>query len=212
MNQYFWAAVRVAGFIISPMLAAGVTLGLFFFMQSLISSGERLEQNLVVVKLVDASMPEIELVLIEEIDKPEPIAEVAEQQPEIKDKKVDLHAGPALNIERAFVEMSEGLDLSFASISVSDGDYLPLVAIAAEYPTRARMNDIEGWCIVSFTVNGQGGVVEDSIEIVDSEPSNVFDRNSMRAASRFKFQPRTKNGIGVEVPGVQYLFRFEFED
>ena len=83
--------------------------------------------------------------LIEEIDKPEPIAEVAEQQPEIKDKKVDLHAGPALNIERAFVEMSEGLDLSFASISVSDGDYLPLVAIAAEYPTRARMNDIEGW-------------------------------------------------------------------
>ena len=212
MNQYFWAAVRVAGFIISPMLAAGVTLGLFFFMQSLISSGERLEQNLVVVKLVDASMPEIELVLIEEIDKPEPIAEVAEQQPEIKDKKVDLHAGPALNIERAFVEMSEGLDLSFASISVSDGDYLPLVAIAAEYPTRARMNDFEGWCIVSFTVNGQGGVVEDSIEIVDSEPSNVFDRNSMRAASRFKFQPRTKNGIGVEVPGVQYLFRFEFED
>jgi protein TonB len=47
---------------------------------------------------------------------------------------------------------------------------------------------------------------------VDAEPPDIFDRSSERAAARFKFQPRVKNGVGVEVPGVQYLFRYQLED
>ena len=48
--------------------------------------------------------------------------------------------------------------------------------------------------------------------VVDAEPPNIFDRSSERAAARFKFQPRVVDGQGVEVPGVQYLFRYELED
>jgi len=65
---------------------------------------------------------------------------------------------------------------------------------------------------VSFTVDGQGNVVEDSIEVVDAEPPSIFDRSSTRAAMRFKFQPRVEDGVGVEVTGVQYLFRYQLED
>ena len=65
---------------------------------------------------------------------------------------------------------------------------------------------------MSFTVNGLGNVDEDSIEVVDAEPANIFDRSSMRAATRFKFQPRVVDGAGVAVPGVQYLFRYQLEE
>jgi periplasmic protein TonB len=125
---------------------------------------------------------------------------------------VSLSDGPSLNIERASIEIDTGLQLSNASISATDGDMLPLVAIAPQYPTRAAQRGVEGWCLVSFTVNGLGNVVEESIVVVDAEPTDMFDRSSIRAAARFKFQPRVVDGQGVAVEDVQYVFRYELED
>ena len=198
--------------VISMGMAGGITLGLFYFMQFLIATGEAFDERISVVKIVDATMPEIELEVIEEIDKPEPIEELVQDQPEVQERQTNLDAGPALNIERQSLEIDTGLELSNASISATDGDYLPLVAIAPQYPTRAAQRGIQGWCLVSFTVDGLGNVVEETIAVVDAEPPNIFDRSSMRAATRFKFQPRVVDGRGVEVSGVQYLFRYQLED
>ena len=197
---------------VSMLMAAGITLGLFYFMQALIATGADLDQRVSVVKIVDATMPEIELEVIEEIDKPEPIQDDTEVVEEVPDRQVNLSDGPSLNIERASIEIDTGLQLSNASISATDGDMLPLVAIAPQYPTRAAQRGIEGWCLVSFTVNGLGNVEEDSIVVVDAEPSSMFDRSSIRAAGRFKFQPRVVDGQGVAVEAVQYVFRYELED
>ena len=198
--------------VISMAMAAGITLGLFYFMQFLIATGEAFDERVSVVKIVDATMPDIELEVIEEIDKPEPIEELQQEQPDIQDREQTLDSGPSLNIERASIEIDTGLELSNASISATDGDYLPLVAIAPQYPTRAAQRGIQGWCLVSFTVDGLGNVIEDTIAVVDAEPPNIFDRSSVRAAARFKFQPRVVDGQGVEVAGVQYLFRYQLED
>jgi protein TonB len=193
-------------------IAAGVTLGLFFFMSVLIATGETLSERLSVVKIVDATMPDIELEVIEEIDKPEPIEELTEEQPELQDKQINMDAGPSLNIARMSIDIDTGLQLSNASINATDGDYLPLVAIAPQYPTRAAQRGIEGWCLVSFTVNGLGSVEEETITVVDAEPPQIFNRSSVRAAARFKFQPRVEDGVGVAVSGVQYLFRYQLEE
>jgi len=197
---------------LSMAMAGGITLGLFYFMQFLIATGEAFDERISVVKIVDATMPEIELEVIEEIDKPEPIEELVQEQPEIQERQTNLDSGPALNIQRASIELDTGLQLSNASIAATDGDYLPLVAIAPQYPTRAAQRGIQGWCLVSFTVDGLGNVVEESIQVVDAEPTNIFDRSSLRAAARFKFQPRVVDGEGVNVDGVQYLFRYQLED
>ncbi|NCG41327.1 MAG: TonB family protein [Actinobacteria bacterium] len=197
---------------VSMLMAAGITLGLFYFMQALIATGADLDQRVSVVKIVDATMPEILLEVIEEIDKPEPIQDDTEVVEDVQERQVNLSDGPSLNIERASVEIDTGLQLSNASISATDGDMLPLVAIAPQYPTRAAQRGIEGWCLVSFTVNGLGNVVEDSVVVVDAEPRSMFDRSSIRAAGRFKFQPRVVDGQGVAVENVQYVFRYELED
>lgn len=197
---------------VSMAMAVVITLGLFYFMQALIATGERFDQRVNVVRIVDATMPEIELEVIEEIDKPEMIEEVVQETPDTPDRQINLDSGPALNIERATIEVDTSLDISSAGISATDGDYLPLVAIAPQYPTRAAQRGIQGWCLVSFTVDGMGNVVEDSIVVVDAEPQNIFDRSSINAAARFKFQPRVVDGQGVDVPGVQYLFRYQLEE
>ena len=201
-----------ARWLVSMAMATGITLGLFYFMQALIATGERFDQRVNVVKIVDATMPDIELEVIEEIDKPELIEEGVQDTPDTPEKQINLDSGPSLNIERASVDIDTNLSLDNASISATDGDYLPLVAIAPQYPTRAAQRGIQGWCLVSFTVDGMGNVVEDTINVVDAEPASIFDRSSIRAAARFKFQPRVVDGQGVEVPGVQYLFRYQLEE
>lgn len=130
----------------SMAMAVLITFGLFFFMQALIATGEGLDEPLNVVKIVDSTMPEIELDVIEEFDKPELIEKITEVVEEVK-RQVTISDGPDLNIDRSQVQMDTGLELSNASISATDGDYLPLVAIAPQYPTRAAQRGIQGWCL-----------------------------------------------------------------
>ena len=197
---------------LSAAMAVCITAGLFYFMQFLIATGERFSDPVEVIRIVDATMPDIELDVVEEIERPEPIEEVVREDVDVPEKQISLDNGPSIAISRQDIDIGDGLDLTPATISNTDGDYLPLVAIAPQYPTRAAQRGIEGWCLVSFTVDGLGNVLEDSIVVVDAEPPNIFNRSSIRAAARFKFQPRVVDGQGVEVPGVQYVFRYELED
>jgi protein TonB len=196
---------------LSLVFAGVITFGLFYFMQALIATGDRVEQNLTIVRVVDATMPEIELEVIEEIDQPDPIEDLNEPPPEQDNRTVDLDSGPSLAIARTEIDIDTGLELGNASIAITDGEMLPLVNVTPEYPTRAAQRGVEGWCQVAFTVDGDGNVVEDTIVVVDAEPPGMFDRSSIRAASRFKFQPRVKDGVGVAVPNVQYVFRYVLE-
>ncbi|MCH2356967.1 MAG: hypothetical protein MK319_09910, partial [Pseudomonadales bacterium] len=102
-------AVRWA---ISVVMAAAITLGLFYFMQALIARGDQFDERISGVKIVDATMPDITLEVIEEIDKPEPIEEVAEDTPDTPDKQITLSDGPSLNIQRGSIELDTGLQLS----------------------------------------------------------------------------------------------------
>jgi len=96
--------------------------------------------------------------------------------------------------------------------NLQDQEILPTVAEPPQYPTRAADEGIEGWTLVSFTVTADGLVEENSAQVIDAEPADIFDRASIRAAQKFEFQPRIRNGKAVDIPGVQYVFRFELED
>lgn len=95
--------------------------------------------------------------------------------------------------------------------NLADQEILPTVAEPPLYPTRAAAEGIEGWALVSFTVTAEGLVEEDSVNVVDAEPAGIFDRTSIRAAQRFEFQPKIRNGRAVDIPGVQYVFRYDLE-
>lgn len=194
---------------VSMIVALLITLGLFFVMQALIATGAQLEQNVNVVKIVDATMPEIEMEVVREIEKPQPLEQLDTPPPEVPDRQVAMDSGPSLAIQRAAVQIDTDLAIGGASISITDGEMLPLVNVTPTYPTRAASRGIEGWCQVSFTVTETGGVRD--VVVVDAEPPEIFDTASIRAAEKFKFQPKVVDGKGVEVPNVQYVFRYQLE-
>jgi len=76
------------------------------------------------------------------------------------------------------------------------------------YPLRARNLQVEGWAMVSFSVNANGNVIQNTIELVDSEPEGYFERSSVVAAREFEFE----NFDNTLVEDVRYVFRFELDE
>jgi TonB family protein len=101
----------------------------------------------------------------------------------------------------------------------AEEEYLPIVKVQPVYPRRALSRGISGWAIVEFTVTSRGTVKKPSVvencahvgasqECVDS-PNGVFDSSAMRAAAKFKYEPKRRNGIPVETRGVRDKITYE---
>lgn len=73
-----------------------------------------------------------------------------------------------------------------------DGDVIPLVRMPAQYPSKAKRRNIEGFVKARLEVNALGTV--DSVEIVDSKPKGVFERSAIRALYKYKFKPQMIDG------------------
>ncbi len=90
-------------------------------------------------------------------------------------------------------------------------EVMPLNDVRPEYPYRARQQGIEGHIKLAFTITAAGRV--ENIRVLEASPRNVFDREARRAASRWRFAPRTENGAPVSREAVKTLhFRLRGEN
>lgn len=94
-------------------------------------------------------------------------------------------------------------------IGGSDRDVVPIVRIKPDYPPRALANGTEGWVKVQFSVAATG-MVRDAV-VVDADPRNVFDKETLQAVMRWRYNPKIENGVAVERIGLQTVLVFELE-
>lgn len=90
-----------------------------------------------------------------------------------------------------------------------EGDALPVVKVRPVYPDNAARRGIEGHVLVQFTIDELGRV--SNVEVLEAEPSGVFDRAAVRAVERFRYKPRVVNGAAIPVSGVQHLLTFQLD-
>jgi protein TonB len=91
----------------------------------------------------------------------------------------------------------------------SDRSAVPQVRIEPDYPPQAKERGIEGWITVRFTVAKDGSVKD--VVIVAAKPERIWDRNTIRAVSNWKYQPKIKDGKPVEQPGITIRLTFEMD-
>ena len=102
--------------------------------------------------------------------------------------------------------------LGDAMVAVAGGEVntnvIPLARVNPIYPRRAKMMKLEGFVLLEFTITQVGGVRD--IEILKSQPPNIFDRSASRALSKWKFKPKIENKMAVEQrASVQINFKLE---
>ncbi|MDX1498839.1 MAG: TonB family protein [Woeseiaceae bacterium] len=80
--------------------------------------------------------------------------------------------------------------------------------VAPKYPRAAERRGLSGWVDVLFTVSKDGSVTD--IEIVGSEPGDIFVDAATDAVEDWEFEPVTDNGEPVEQrAAVRMMFAIE---
>lgn len=200
---------------IAAALSVVVTLGLFFLMHTLINDDLGEDEVPESRRIADIQMPDTEIEDRYEAakpDKPEQPESQPPDAPEPEFENPDVDSG-ALNM--AAPGMDGDLGMGTGGNFSGDGEYMPIVAVAPEYPRRAASRGIEGFVTVEFTVTTNGSTRDiEVVDAVDTEgrETSIFNRSAVRAAERFKFRPRVIDGEPTEVAGVSYRFVFELED
>ena len=197
--------------LIALMLSAGITMVLFYLMQSLIASGGSALTDPPKGRVLDfVRVPKEEAVEQKERKprKPPPPKEPPPQmdQPQL-DSATPNSDGNGLDFSSE-VSADVALDGGLA-LESGDGEYLPIVKVAPVYPRRALQRGIEGYVIVEFTVTKQGSV-RDPV-VVEAQPEGIFEQAAIDAALKFKYKPRVVNGEAAEVSGIQNRISFELD-
>jgi protein TonB len=134
---------------------------------------------------------------IKERDKKEP---PKPKKPPMPPQQVAQQSTPMKQIAIRMPNISPDLSLANKSLlgdaqigmGFGDGDVIPLVRMPAQYPSKAKRRNIEGFVKARLEVNDQGTV--DSVEIIESKPRGVFERSAIRALYKYKFKPQIIDG------------------
>lgn len=195
-------------YVSAVILALGVTYGLIFMMSQLIASGKDplLEDDTrQIVDFVRIKQDESVRSKDRKVDKPEKPETPPPAMP--KPQLDPLRISTNVNTDFSF---GRTLDISADSLASSDGDYLPIVKVAPEYPRRALQRGIEGYVVVEFMVTKLGTV--ENVVVVEANPPGYFERAAIKAAQRFKYKPKVINGEPVEVAGVRNQITFKIDE
>lgn len=68
-------------------------------------------------------------------------------------------------------------------------------SVNPRYPTQAQRSRVEGYVVVSFTVEPDGST--SNIRVTDAQPRHVFERAATDAVERWQFTPATRGGVPV---------------
>lgn len=198
-------------FVAGP-IAGSITFMLFLLMNYLITpdefkledAGDELQITISeVVDEIQANVREVTIDDVPEVTPPPPPPQIVRQSAEQPTEDMSTIVGEIPDFEAPSLS---GADVNF---SVSDRDAQPLVRIEPQYPMRAAERGVEGKCTVTFDVTPDG--VTTNIRILDCD-SSLFQRDSIRAVERWRYQPKIVDGTAVRRTGVVTEFNFQLAD
>lgn len=194
--------------LVASVLAAIATGLLLLVMQLLIKQDEVNLKTTDSRKIADIQMGETDIDVNVEVRKPDKPDAPEEEPPPVQEPTVIAETA---NTQTVSISPSLRGDLSFGgpSLSASDGEYLPIVKVPPEYPRRALSRNIEGYCVVEFTVTRTGSVRDP--RVIDCS-STLFEQTSLQAVLKFKYKPRVEDGEPTEVSGVKNIFTYKLSD
>ena len=224
MNRIVKTSLLILKSVFAVSLVTLATVCLLYVMQALIDRGEPVITKVANIRLVDLIRVKEERYLQIKTRKalkpPEP-----DELPTLPQQDMMPVAQASLGFNLGNLALNLVMDIGPVRYGDADRDYLPIVKVMPAYPMRAAAKSIVGWVLVEFTVTSQGTVenpvVIDHCAIVSlyvaevpcvNQPNAIFDQAAMRAALKFKYVPKTINGIAIETIGVRNLFTFRFDE
>ena len=179
-----------------------LTVSIFYLMQWLIDVGD-VELDNTSIKIADVTMPERELELLMDMERPQ------EDEPPPETMPPEFDMTPPAEVDSSAARPNLGFKGKKAGV-FADGSYVPIFQVPPVYPRRALERGIEGCVMLKFTVTKVGSTRDPSVEW--AVPPGIFDRAAMRSALKYKYKPQIRDGEAIEVPNVRTVVIFKIED
>jgi periplasmic protein TonB len=202
-------AVRVPVAVLSALL---ITAGILFLMQLLIATGEKALSDSgtrYFLDFVRVKQDETIQQKDRQVEKPQSPEQAPPSAPTPRTDNAGDVSGISVNIAGPSTTNID-MDVGGTGWVVSDGEYLPIVKVAPEYPRRALTRGITGYVILEYTVT-KLGTVRNPV-VIEANPPGVFDDAAVKSALKYKYKPRVVDGEPIDVAGVRTIIRFELEN
>jgi len=199
-------------FLVSILLGALITFGLFAFMAFLVSSGDRSQEEKLenIIVEVNTTPPKSSAETRQRVPPPPPPPPKAPPKAQTPEpESSNTNGGISFNLP--------GVQLAGASTGLSapgagfgrDGEATPIVRIEPKYPIQAARDGKEGWVKLSFTINKIGGV--EDVKVIEAKPRRVFDKEAKRALRKWKYKPKVVEGVPQRQPGLTVQLDFKMD-
>ncbi|WP_440957561.1 energy transducer TonB [Oceanicaulis sp. LC35] len=198
--------------LVGAPIAAVITFLLFMLMQRLIvtdsvelpEAGDDL-RIVISEEVEDMSVRRREVTMddVNDVEPPPPPPQIERQVADVPSEDMSTIAGEIPEFDAP--DLGSG-DVSF---DVSDRDAQPMVRIPPQYPPRAAERGTEGYCLMQFDVTPDG--TPTNIVALDCS-SSLFERSSVRAVERWRYEPKIQNGNAVWRRGVQTRLDYQLAD
>lgn len=199
-------------FLVSILLGAAVTFGLFAFMAFLVSSGDRSKEeageNIVVE--INTTPPKSAAEQRRRVPPPPPPPPKAPPKPQAPEPE-NNNAASGLTFNMPGVQLANAsAGMSAPGAFGRDGDATPIVRIEPKYPIQASRDGKEGYVKLSFTINEIGGV--EDVKVIEAKPKRVFDKEAKRALRKWKYKPKVVDGKPQRQPGLTVQLDFKMDN
>ena len=195
--------------LLALLAAGGVSLGLFFAMHSMVSGPADLAKNksestyIDFVRVKQDSQTQLKERRKKEPPKPKKpqLPKTSVSQQNVQTQKMPFNM-PQVEADLALSNQSF-LGDAVVGMGFGDSDVIPLVRQNPVYPEKAKRRKIEGYVTARLDINPEGSV--EDVEIIDSKPRGVFEREARRALFRYKFKPKMQDGKPVGQVATQTI-------
>lgn len=194
-------------------LALLCSLGIFYFMSVLISTGKnpKLEQmaNVQIQFLMNAKMEDLELrsrripKKPEEEEAPPEQSQVPIQDREMEAPQMDTQL-PRLELPDNFQSDSKGAGVS--GQMAQNQDVSPIFRVNPIYPRRAALQNVEGFVILQFDITELG--LTDKVKVLRASPPQIFNSSAIQAVRKWKYTPYMENGKPRRLKGIKVQLNF----
>jgi bla regulator protein BlaR1 len=86
---------------------------------------------------------------------------------------------------------------------------IPVIRIEPKYPVAAARDNQEGSVILQFDITQDGST--DNIEVMESFPQQVFDKNAITALKQWTYKPRIQGGQAQRQSGLKVQLDFRLD-
>ncbi|OED55853.1 energy transducer TonB [Aliivibrio fischeri] len=144
----------------------------------------------------------------------EPESEIQRRQRSVPEQPKPLEQPPETKLSQSQSDVSSvmpvtpmsssGLDTAINGLKISAPTFgsfktnqqaMPLYRVEPKYPSRALKRRIEGYVIMSFSIDETGKPF--AISVQEAKPKRLFDRDAMRALKQWKYQPKLVEGKAI---------------